>query len=221
MEVLLLVGIQMSGGAGFGDVLLAPRAQFLHGQARIVPVVAIQLFHLLGREQIVLLVVHVEEVRLGVRTSHPDGVQPDVPGHLGGIEVLHELVPHILGQLRPGQSRHVLNASRARLGKSVHLQEAAVGLVDEEDQEEGEESAKDANVRLLEELGRLGDVVDDIRKNSDADVDAEGEPDEEVGGDFLEAGPRPEEEDAPEGQLGLTIEWERARDVSMGRDECM
>jgi hypothetical protein len=50
---------------------------------------------------------------------------------------------------------------------------------------------------------RGGVIVDYVGKDADADVDGHGEPDEAVGGDFLDACSRVEVEDFPEGQFGL------------------
>ena len=109
-----------------------------------------------------------------------------------GVEVPHEAPPQLLGELHAGQPRHVLDPTRASLGEAVHLKEPAVSLVHEQDQEERQDPAQDADVRLLEELCLVGDVVEYVRAYAYPDVDGEREPDEEVGGYLTQARAQPE-----------------------------
>mmetsp|Transcript_1516 Transcript_1516/g.3297 ORF Transcript_1516/g.3297 Transcript_1516/m.3297 type:complete len:303 (-) Transcript_1516:20-928(-) len=202
VHVRFLVGVDVPGHPGLGNVLLAPGAQLLHAQAGVVPVVAVELLHLLGREEVIRFVVHVKEVRLAVGTAHSDGIEADVAGHLGGIEVTYEPPSQFWGKLHPRHSGDVLDPPGARLGKAVHCEEPSFGLVDEQHQEEGEEASQDANVGLLEKRGRFRNVVQRVGRDANADVDGHGEPHEEVMLEFMEAGSINEEKDFPEWQLG-------------------
>ena len=87
---------------------------------------------------------------LAVWTAHSNGIQTDISGNLRGIEVTNELFAKVGGKLRSCQFGHVLDPPRAGLGKTIHVQESAVGLVDEQYQKKGEEAAKDTNVGLFQ-----------------------------------------------------------------------
>ena len=77
-EIVFLAAVNVPQLASVGGVIDAPRDEFLHAQARAVHVVAAKCLQLLRRQELVLLVVHIEEMRLAVGSPAPEGVWSNV-----------------------------------------------------------------------------------------------------------------------------------------------
>mmetsp|Transcript_12643 Transcript_12643/g.30851 ORF Transcript_12643/g.30851 Transcript_12643/m.30851 type:complete len:220 (+) Transcript_12643:648-1307(+) len=192
VHVLLLITVNVSRPTCLADVVLATGAQLLQAEAAMFHVVVFDHLHLLPWQQTVFFVVRVEEMSLAVRTTLADGIQSDVSSDVGGIQMTDEPIRYVRRKLRPCQSGNVLNPPGARFGKTVHVEESGVRLVDEQDEEEGEEPSQDVYIRLLDESDGFGNLVDGIRVHTYGDVDCHGEPYQEVRRDLLEAGAAPE-----------------------------
>ena len=164
----------------------------------------IQQPHLLIGQQLVLPVVMIKEVGLTIGTSLSNGIQPHISRNMCGIKMPDQLICQFCRQLSLGQPRHILNTATARLGESIHFQKPSIRLIDKQYQKEGEECTQHANFVTAPQVNvRGGVIVDYVGIDADANVHGHGKPDEAVGGGFLDACSRVEEEDFPEGQFGL------------------
>jgi hypothetical protein len=95
-----------------------------------------QYLHFSWSQEFVFFVVMIKEERLTVRTSISDGIQPNISSNMSCVEVANQLLSHLHWHLRACKSSNILNSARARLRKSIHLEETAVGLVHEEHEKE-------------------------------------------------------------------------------------
>ena len=100
---------------------LAPSYKLLHAQPRVIHVTVPQYFQFPWCQQRAVRIVMIEEKSFAVRTSHSDGIQPNISRNMGGVEVTNQFLSHIRWQLRFCQSGNILNPSRARFGESIHL----------------------------------------------------------------------------------------------------